>query len=406
MKPGRLGPSFLSQELHLVTIRQRAPWASRGVAVAGASLVVGLGAGIAVADHTGGDSTASPNVAVVGAQPTALSTASSKSVTEIANASLPGVVDIVVSGVSAATSGDQPFGAPGGGQGGQGVSGEGSGFVIDSQGHIVTNAHVVDGAQSIKVRFADGTQADATLVGKDVSSDLAVIDVKVSADKLHPLVLGKSGDLQVGQGVVAIGSPFGLQGTVTTGIVSALHRTIDAPNGYSIPGAIQTDAAINHGNSGGPLLNAQGEVIGVNAQIASDSGGNDGVGFAIPVDTVQNITGQLVEGGAVSHPYLGVSVATVDAGTAAQLGIPQGAQIGSVKPGSPAATAGLTGSGSTTGQPTQTGDVITAIDGKAVTSAEDLTSAVAAHKPGDTVTLTVSSGGQSHDVKVTLGTRP
>ena len=208
------------------------------------------------------------------------------------------------------------FGAPGAPGGGQGVSGEGSGFVIDTEGHIVTNAHVVDGASSITVRFSDGSQADASLVGSDTSSDLAVIDVNVDASKLHPLSLGASDGLRIGQGVVAIGSPFGLQGTVTTGIISALDRTIDAPNGYSIPGAIQTDAAINHGNSGGPLLNAQGEVIGVNAQIASDSGGNDGVGFAIPVDTVKNVAGQLVEGGNVSHAYLGVSVTTVDAGAA------------------------------------------------------------------------------------------
>jgi S1-C subfamily serine protease len=382
-----------------VSIRPNAPWARRA-AIAGTSLVVGLGAGVAVADHTGGSSAATPSVSATGAQPAALT--SSKSVSDIADASLPGVVDIVVSGVSAGTSSDSPFGAPGG----QGASGEGSGFVLDDQGHIVTNAHVVNGASSIAVRFADGSQADASLVGEDVSSDLAVIDVNVDAGKLHPLSLGTSDGLKVGQGVVAIGSPFGLQGTVTTGIVSALNRTIDAPNGYSIPGAIQTDAAINHGNSGGPLLNAQGQVIGVNAQIASDSGGNDGVGFAIPVDTVKSVADQLVQGGSVSHAYLGVSVMTVDAATAQQTGLPQGAQIASVVAGSPAAGAGLVPSGASAGQVAQGGDVVTAIDGKPITSAQALTAAVAAHRAGDTVTLVVEREGQRVEVKVTLGSRP
>ncbi len=380
--------------------RPNAPWARRA-AIAGASLVVSLGAGVAIADQTGGGSTTPPFVNVTGGQPTALA---SKSVSDIAESTLPGVVDILVSGVAATDQSE--FGAPGAPGGGQGVSGEGSGFVIDTAGHIVTNAHVVDGASSITVRFADGSQADATLVGSDTSSDLAVIDVEVDASKLHPLPLGTSDGLRVGQGVVAIGSPFGLQGTVTTGIISALDRTIEAPNGYSIPGSIQTDAAINHGNSGGPLLNAQGEVIGVNAQIASDSGGNDGVGFAIPVDTVKNVSGQLVEGGDVSHAYLGVSVTTVDAGAAEATGLPQGAQVSSVAEGSPAADAGLVGSGSAAGQPVQGGDVITEIDGEAVETALDLTAGVAGHLAGDVVTLVVERDGQRREVQVTLGSRP
>src|SRR5262249_44119585 len=164
----------------------------------------------------------------------------------------------------------------------QGAQAEGSGFVIDSNGDIVTNQHVVDGATSIKVTFQNGKTVKATLVGTDPSTDIAVIKVSVPSDELHPLTFGNSSAVQVGQAVAAIGSPFGLPETLTSGIVSALNRTISAPNNFSISGAIQTDAPINHGNSGGPLLNTGGEVIGVNAQIESDSGGNDGVGFAIP----------------------------------------------------------------------------------------------------------------------------
>ena len=203
----------------------------------------------------------------------------------------------------------QPFG-----QGG--TQAEGSGFVLDADGHIVTNAHVVEGASTITVRFSNGDEAEATLVGTDPSSDIAVLKVDPGATTLHPLELGTSKDLVVGQGVVAIGSPFGLQGSVTTGIVSALDRSIQAPNGYTIGGAIQTDAAINHGNSGGPLLDSSGKVVGVNAQIASDSGGNDGVGFAIPSDTVSSVAQQLIAGQSVEHAYLGVSVTTLDSATA------------------------------------------------------------------------------------------
>jgi len=183
-----------------------------------------------------------------------------------------------------------------GGDGGTATA-EGTGFVYDAQGDIVTNEHVVDGATSIRVKFSDGTTATASLVGSDASTDLAVIRVDVAASRLHPLALADSSEVSVGDGVVAIGNPFGLESTVTSGIVSATGRKITSPSGAAITGAIQTDAAINHGNSGGPLLNLQGEVIGVTSQIESSSGGNEGVGFAIPSNTVQRVVAQLLGAG-------------------------------------------------------------------------------------------------------------
>ena len=314
---------------------------------------------------------------------------------EIYDRTASGVVDISVSG--------------GGGGFGE-TQGEGSGFVLDDNGSIVTNAHVVDGASSITVTFADGQKAAATLVGVDASTDVAILDVDVPASQLTPLPLGDSADVEVGDPVVAIGSPFGLAGSVTSGIVSALDRTVESPNGYPISGAIQTDAAINPGNSGGPLLDTAGDVIAVNAQIASNSGGNDGVGFAIPIDTVKQVAEQLLAGKTVQHAYLGISLATVDANAAQALDVPQGVAIVSVQDGSPAAQAGLQGGTGNTdvgGQAFATGgDVITAIDGDPVRTAEDLSAAIARHEPGDTVTLTVYRDGSSQTVDVTLGVRP
>ena len=262
---------------------------------------------------------------------------------------------------------------------------QGSGFVYDASGHVITNAHVVDGAESAKVRFADGKSYDATVVGVDASTDLAVLKVNAPASALHPIALADSSQVAVGDVVVAIGSPFGLENSVTAGIVSALGRSMQAPNGYTITGAIQTDAAINHGNSGGPLLDLDGKVVGVNAQIESESGGNDGVGFAIPSSIVQRVAQQLISSGKVAHAYLGVQLSDGNGG----------AQVGQVVSGAPAADAGI-----------RTGDVVTAIDGKAITGADALVTAVDGKKPGDTVTLKVRHGGSTSDVKVKLGTRP
>src|SRR5439155_25814880 len=259
---------------------------------------------------------------------------SSLSVGEIYKRTQTGVVEITVTSTQAT-----PFG------GGQAQQAQGSGFVFDSQGHVITNQHVVDGATSISVRFSNGQSYKATLIGGDASTDLAVIKVDAPASLLHPLTLGDSSKVAVGDGVVAIGSPFGLENTVTSGIVSALHRQMTSPNNFSIDDSIQTDAAINHGNSGGPLLNAQGRVIGVNAQIESDSGGNDGVGFAIPSNTIKSIVSQLISNGAAKHAYLGVELSS-SATTAS---------VVSVRSNTPAAKAGL-----------RAGDVITAIGGSQI----------------------------------------
>jgi putative serine protease PepD len=349
----------------------------------GAALALGAGAGAGVyAGVSGGSSGArtSTVVASVPAQSTAKTTASPISLTQLYKDASPGVVDITVT--STQTNDGGFFGPQQ-----QQSQAEGSGFVYDTKGDIITNAHVVDGASSIKVQFKDGTIAKATLVGKDESTDIAVIKVDVASSELHPLSLGTSSDVQPGQEVAAIGSPFGLAETMTAGIVSAVNRTITAPNNYSISGAIQTDAAINHGNSGGPLLNNDGEVIGVNAQIESNSNDNAGVGFAIPIDAVKSVADDVIAGKTVQHAYLGVSVQDATS-------VP-GAQIQTVKSGSPADKAGL-----------KAGDIVTAIDGKSVSNADDLTVLVATYKPGDTVKLTVKSIGSTQTISVTFGQRP
>jgi putative serine protease PepD len=264
---------------------------------------------------------------------------------------------------------------------------QGSGFVYDDEGHVITNQHVVDAATSAKVTFSDGTTRDATVVGTDPSTDLAVLQVDAPASALEPLALADSADVKVGEEVVAIGSPFGLEQTVTAGIVSALHRQITAPNDFSIDDAIQTDAAINHGNSGGPLLDLDGRVIGVNAQIESESGGNDGVGFAIPSNTVERIADALIADGEVEHAYLGVSTDGAED--------VDGARIAEVRTGTPAERAGL-----------RAGDVVTAIDGDEIGSADELRTRIDARKPGDEVELTVERDGDTQKLTVTLGTRP
>lgn len=347
-----------------------------------AALVLGAGAGAGVyAGVQGGDSTprATTVVASVPAQ-SASTTSTSTPLTDIYKNDAPGVVDIVVNTTTTSNNG---FFGPTQQQG----QAEGTGFVYDSKGDIVTAAHVVDGETSIKVTFQDGRTAKATLVGKDDSTDTAVIHVDVPASELHPLPIGSSSTLQVGQTVAAIGSPFGLQETMTAGIVSALDRTITAPNNYSISGAIQTDAAINHGNSGGPLIDSDGKVIGVNVQIDTDSQDNAGVGFATPIDTVKSVADTLIAGGKVQHAYLGVQIADATSTS--------GAQITTVVSGSPADKAGL-----------QVGDVITAIDGKPIRNADDLTARVNSYKPGDKATLTVARIGSTKQVTVTFGQRP
>jgi putative serine protease PepD len=371
-----------------------------------AAAVVGAAVGAGTYAVVGGSKTTTKVVAR-NAAPTSSTTSltaqqqSELSVNQIYQQAGAGVVEITVT-----TQGSQqfPFG------GGQSQTAQGSGFVYDKQGDIITDEHVVDGAQSVSVKFQNGATYKATVVGTDASTDLAVIKVNAPQSLLQPLTLADSSQVQVGDGVVAIGSPFGLENSVTTGIVSALHRDITAPNNFTITDTIQTDAAINHGNSGGVLLDLHGDVVGVTAQIDSESGGNDGVGFAIPSNTVKSIVGQLISSGSVEHAYLGVHIQTVPSSAASTLNEAAGVAVKDVVAGSPAAKAGLHGSTSTqvvNGQSYPTGgDVITKMNGKAVTSDEQLQNAVSSLKPGTKITLTVARGGSQRTIDVTLGRRP
>jgi len=349
------------------------------------ALAIGAGVGAGAYALTNHSSEApSASRVVVPAQP-ASSTSTVDSLTQLYKQDAPGVVDITVESSSgSASSNGFPF-AP---QGQQKQEAEGTGFVINSNGDIMTAEHVVANAKSIKVTFQDGSTASATLVGSDKSSDTAVIHVDVPASKLHPLTLGSSASVQPGQSVVAIGSPFGLEETMTAGIVSATNRTITAPNNFSITGAIQTDAAINHGNSGGPLIEtATNTVIGINDQIlnAGDTNDNAGVGFSVPIDEAKSVAQTLIAGGTVEHAYLGVTI-TSAAG---------GAKVACVVDNGPASSAGL-----------KQGYVITKFDGKTITSADTLTAAVTQAKAGEKVTVTVRQNGSTKQLSVTLGKQP
>ncbi|MBK5233406.1 MAG: trypsin-like peptidase domain-containing protein [Thermoleophilia bacterium] len=323
-----------------------------------------------------------------------------------------GVGFITASGVRAEASPFDPLG-----QGGGTGTATGSGFLIDKEGHMVTNNHVVEGSQDITVTLGDSDASyDAEVVGTDPSTDLALLKVDAPEDSMDPLAIGDSGDAKVGDPVVAIGNPFGLDRTVTTGIVSALQREIQSTTDYSISNVIQTDAAINPGNSGGPLINTDGEVIGVNSQIATggsgSTGGSVGIGFAIPSDTVKDVVDQLKDGGEVEHAFLGVSGATLspDIADALNLDIESGVLIQEATKDGPAAKAGIEGGDTpVTIEGTKVltgGDVITAVDGDEVTSMEEVVALINEAKVGDSITITVDRDGESKDFDVTLGARP
>jgi putative serine protease PepD len=290
-------------------------------------------------------------------------------------------------------AGADPYGA-GQEQGSTGGTATGSGFVVSADGYVVTNAHVIDGASRVTAKIGDGKALTAKVVGVDQSTDLALL--KVSAGTaLEPLTLADSSAVQVGDATFAIGNPYGLDRTLTTGVVSALHRSIQSPNGYAINGVLQTDAALNPGNSGGPLLDAQGHVVGVNSQIATSSssdgrsGGNTGVGFAVPSDTVTRVIQGLRETGRATHAYLGVGTSDDTGGDGA------GAKVASVAASGPAADAGR-----------RAGDVITKVGDTTVADVEAMGTAVDAHRPGERVAVTYTRGGTTRTAKVTLGTRP
>jgi S1-C subfamily serine protease len=285
----------------------------------------------------------------------------------------------------------------------------GSGFVLDTEGHILTNAHVVDSATQVTVTLSGRRTREARIVGKDEPTDLALLKINPAGLDLHPLSLGNSHDVQVGDPTVAIGNPFGFDRTLTTGVVSALQRRITAPDGYTIANVIQTDAAINPGNSGGPLIDAGGRVIGINSQIAT---GSTGIGFAVPIDTAKTVVRQLAAHGEIERPWLGLQfVAVTPAMSALGIGSDHGVLIQHVIAGGPAAAAGLVGGNrsvglSTGAELTLGGDVITRIDGRAVRSADDIRRALEAHKPGDAISMIAERDGTQRTVTVTLANRP
>jgi S1-C subfamily serine protease len=298
----------------------------------------------------------------------------------------------------------------------------GSGFVVDKEGHIITNQHVVEGAEEISVRFADGVRRGAEVVGQDPSTDVALIKVEAPREALKPLTLGDSNSVGVGEPVIAIGNPLNVGMSVTTGIVSGLDRPIKAPNNYTINDAVQTDAAINPGNSGGPLLDSRGTVIGVNAQIASESGGFEGVGFAVPINTVKSVLRQLITEGEVVHGYIGVSMFQLgidelsaytglsESALDERYGLPgNGAIVSEVTPDGPAEKAGIMGGDEkeVEGIPVPIGDVITGIEGDPVSTSEDVIEVVNSVKPGERLLMTVVTPGEKErHVRVTVGTRP
>jgi putative serine protease PepD len=289
----------------------------------------------------------------------------------------------------------------------------GSGFVIDKQGDVLTNDHVVQGGTHIRVGFSSGASYPAQVIGADASTDVAVVRVEASPSALDPLRFDNSSAIAVGDPVYAIGNPFGLDRTMTAGIVSATDRELRALGGLTIPNAIETDAPINHGTSGGPLLDRYGRVIGINTQIDSGSvGGNVGIGFAIPGDTARAVAGQLITNGRASHAWLGVEAVTIDPSLVGHgHGMPPGgAGIMRVLRGSPAAQAGLkaaTSEATVDGDSVPVGgDTIVAVDGKSVSTSDQLADVLAAHRPGDHVQLTLVRGGKRRNVDVTLGNAP
>jgi S1-C subfamily serine protease len=382
-------------------------------ALIGAGIVVGV---LAAAGDLGSSST---SITTVQAAPATPSNAS-----QVKGAMTPHEVYVrTAPGVAFVTStivqrGESPFNLFGGEGSTQRGRATGSGIVISGNGTILTNYHVIENAVKVTVSFEKGKTVEAQVVGKDPSNDLAVLKISTDGLTLHPLALGDSSAVQVGDPVYAIGNPFDLERTLTTGVISALQRQITAPNGFTIDNVLQTDAPINPGNSGGPLLDAAGRVIGINSQIetGSSGGGSVGIGFAVPINTAKGEISQLEKGGTVRGAYLGLTSLTID-GSLSGLNLPvkSGALVQSVQPGTAAAKAGIRGGSVTStvesGQIAVGGDIIVSIDGKAVTSSEDLANDIAAKKAGDTVTIGLKrangkGGYENRTVTAKLGSRP
>jgi S1-C subfamily serine protease len=381
--------------------------------------LLGGGVVVAVVAAVGDLNQTNRSVTTVEAAPIAPSNASaqSKGLTphDIYVKDAPGVVFVTSTIVQKTES---PFNLFGGGESQRQGQATGSGIVINNNGTILTNYHVVESAIKVTVSLEKGKTVDAQVVGKDPSNDLAVLHIHPDGLALHPLTLGVSSGVQVGDPVLAIGNPFDLERTLTTGVISALQRQITAPNGFTINNVLQTDAPINPGNSGGPLLDASGRVIGINSQIETggSGGGSVGIGFAVPIDTAKAEISQLEKGGTVRGAYIGLTSLTVDGSLSAlNLPVKSGALVQSVQKGTPAEKAGIKGgtvTGSTEGgQVAVGGDIVVSIDGKAVNSSEDLANDVSSKKPGDTVTVGLLRGNgkggyERKTVSVKLTSRP
>jgi S1-C subfamily serine protease len=379
-------------------------WARMGSLVFAALL--GGGAAVGIGAAIGAEEDPETVISTVASEPPAATFEASdtggKSVQQIYEEAGPGVVQVTSTSVVT----ENPFFGP------QSASSLGSGFVVDRDGYIVTNYHVIENAQEIEVNFSGDDRVPARIVGSDPSTDLAVLKIDAQTRALTPLPLGNSDTVAVGDAVVAIGNPFGLERSATAGIVSALQRNIVAPNGYTIDKVIQTDAPINRGNSGGPLLNANGEVIGVNSQIESETGGNVGIGFAVPVNTVREVVSQIKKTGKVEHAYLGIEMQEITEELADTINLPvaEGVMVVRVVEGSPADEAGLEGGNEQVIVGGRSyvfgGDIITHADGQAVTSHDDLRTMIMEKDPGDSISLEIQQEDSQRTVNVTLGQQP
>ncbi len=376
------------------------PW--RRIGALAIPAVVGAGVALGVVGATvgfGGDTTiireSSPGITATPAASAAVAEAGddgpadARSVSEIVRRESPAVVLIEAGGAN--------------GQGGLG-----SGFLIDRDGHVLTNAHVVEDSKTTTVTFSDGAERTARILGVDTSTDLAVLKIPQVPEGIQPVRLGSSGTLVVGQDVVAIGNPYGLERTATTGIVSALERTIEAPNGFAIQNAIQTDAAINQGNSGGPLFDRAGRVIGMNTQIASQNGGNVGLGFAVPIDTIAPIARSVIEDGTPKHAWIGITGRELTPALAGKLGLEgrRGVLVAEVADGGAAKAAGIVAARDGDAEVPRGADLIIAVNGTPVEDMADVSRAVASRTVGERISVTVLRDGEERTVQMTLRDRP
>ena len=380
------------------------------MAAAGLGGALALGGAAALGRLSGTTTTVREVQRVAASSPASFQSGKALSINQIYRRAAPGVVQVSATQVVRTPAVDPFFGFPIPQT--QRQEALGSGFVIDKGGHVVTNYQVIEGARSVSVSFSDNESMKARIVGSDPSTDIAVLQVDAHSRALTPLPLGNSDGVHVGDSVVAIGNPLGLERTVTAGIVSALQRVIQAPNSYSIDHVIQTDAALNKGNSGGPLLDAHGDVIGVNSQIQSETGGNIGIGFAVPINTVKTVAAEIIKTGHAEHAFLGIRVQAVTPQIARLFRLPaeQGLLVASVERGSAAAKAGLRAGTQEVTVAGETyplgGDLIVSADGVQLSSLDQLRDVISRKRPGNKVSLEIWRGDNKQTLDVTLGRQP